>query len=90
MNMDIKNLINSNPALQEFEGQLKVVEVLMNNAQKKLKDAVSSMNLVKEEIARLIDSGPMKDIPEEFKQQIFGDILKSTTPITFMDDKEDK
>ena len=88
MNMNIKNLLENNPALQEFEGQLKVVEVLMGNAQKKLKDAVSSMNLVKEEIGRLIDSGPMKDIPDEFKQQIFGDILKTTTPVTW--GEEDK
>ena len=67
--------LKNHPDLIEFEAQLKVIEVLMGNANSQLKNAMAAIDNVKEEITRLLNTGPMKDLPEDFKQEIFGDLF---------------
>tara|TARA_B100000131_G_C17893779_1_gene523475 strand:- start:421 stop:675 length:255 start_codon:yes stop_codon:yes gene_type:complete len=69
---DLKN----HPELVEFEAQLKIIEVLMGNANKQLRNAMSAIDNVKEEVNRLLNTGPMKNLPEDFKKQVFGDLFE--------------
>ena len=47
----------------------------MSNANKQLRDAMGAIDNVKEEIHRLLNTGPMKKLPEDFKKQIFGSLF---------------
>ena len=69
----LKELTEKYPALEKH---FALIQVLMNNAQNKLRDAVSSITEVKEEINRLLEMEPLSDLPADFKEQLFGKILE--------------